>query len=154
MSQEPSPYQPPKSSLADKSREPQEIVPVGKWYRFGNLLIDYVVFMLLGIFLGITIFFLFGEEGLRVLESTPDLVIGIPIVLVYYTVMESLTGRTIGKILTGTKVVNAEGNRITFGQVLGRSFSRLIPFEAFSFLFGSGRGLHDSLPNTYVIRSR
>ena len=42
-------------------------------------------------------------------------------------------GRTLGKFITGTKVVSADGETPTASQIVGRTFCRMIPFEAFSF---------------------
>ena len=80
--------------------------------------------------------------------------LGIPIALAYYLVSEATTARTLGKLVTGTKVVNEHGGKPTFGQYLGRTFARFIPFEAFSFFGTPTRGWHDSLPRTYVIKAR
>lgn len=38
-----------------------------------------------------------------------------------------------------------------FWQILGRLFSRLIPFEALIFISKNPLGWHDSIPNTMVI---
>ena len=54
--------------------------------------------------------------------------------LTYYFGMEAVFGKTVGKLITGTKVVSETGGRPSIGQFLGRSFVRLVPFEAFSFL--------------------
>ena len=72
----------------------------------------------------------------------------------YYVILEGMTGRTLGKLITGTKVVNERGEPPSFGQILGRTFSRFIPFEVFSFLAEDGRGWHDSVPGTYVGSTR
>ena len=56
---------------------------------------------------------------------------------------------TPGKCATNTVIVNEAGNRPNFGQILGRTFARLIPFDALSFF--SARGWHDSLSGTYVV---
>jgi hypothetical protein len=40
-----------------------------------------------------------------------------------------------------------------FSQILGRTFSRFVPFEPFSFL-GSGHGWHDRWSDTRVVRTR
>ena len=69
----------------------------------------------------------------------------------YYIVMESVWQRTIGKFLFGTKVVAMDGGKPSFGQVVGRSFARYIPFEALSFLASNPQGWHDSLPKTLVV---
>jgi uncharacterized RDD family membrane protein YckC len=65
-----------------------------------------------------------------------------------------MTGRTLGKLITRTSVVDAEGRRPTFKQVLGRTFSRIIPFEPFSFFGKDARGWHDSMSNTFVVVKR
>ena len=70
----------------------------------------------------------------------------------YYCFFEGIWGRTPGKFLIGTKVVDEEGDPPSFGQIVGRSACRLIPFEPFSF-FGA-RGWHDSISHTYVVRTR
>ena len=54
-------------------------------------------------------------------------------------------------------VVNEDGGRPRWGQVVGRTFARLIPLEPFSVLFSNHkkrRGWHDSLSKTYVVRRR
>ena len=71
--------------------------------------------------------------------------------LFYYIVMESLTGRTMAKFITRTKVVMENGDKPTFEVILTRSLCRLIPFDAFSFLGDDGVGWHDSLSKTRVI---
>ena len=78
------------------------------------------------------------------------------LVVAYYVVLEGLTGMTLGKMVMGTKVVNESGASPSFGQILGRSFCRLIPFEVFSFLGNKGFpiGWHDSIPKTRVIKTR
>ncbi|NJO03475.1 MAG: RDD family protein [Bacteroidia bacterium] len=72
--------------------------------------------------------------------------------LVYYLVMESGTGKTVGKYITRTKVVTHNGDLPSTVTVLGRSAARLIPLEFFSFLGAQGVGWHDSLSGTYVIQ--
>ncbi|WP_163378466.1 RDD family protein [Cyclobacterium sp. SYSU L10401] len=75
----------------------------------------------------------------------------------YCIILEGLFHRTLGKLVTGTIVINSRTfEKPSFGQVLGRSFSKLIPFDALSFLSRKPRGWHDSIPNTMVttIKSR
>ena len=154
MEYEQSPYAPPKSNVEVSDSAAHELIPAGKWRRFANFVIDYIGLTLLGGLIGVLVALVFGDEGIAYMQSTPDILIGTPIFLIYYVFLESLTGRTLGKVITGTKVVNEEGLRPSFGQVVGRSFSRLIPFEAFSFLGVQGRGWHDKLARTYVVKCR
>jgi uncharacterized RDD family membrane protein YckC len=153
MEQVQSPYTPPKSNV-EVDEIAQDVIPAGRWRRFANFLIDYAGFTFLGAIVGVLVVVVFGDEGSAFLQSTPDMLVGAPIFLGYYIVLEGLTGRTLGKLVTGTKVVNEDGLKPTFGQIVGRAFSRLIPFEAFSFFGEQGRGWHDRLPRTYVIKCR
>ena len=131
-----------------------DVIPAGRWLRFANLIVDSIMQFVLGFVMGMAIVVFWGEAGAQFLDSGLNLVFGVITSLIYYIVLESLFGRTIGKLVTGTKVVNELGDKPSFGQILGRSFARLIPFEAFSFFGSTGRGWHDSLPKTYVIKCR
>jgi uncharacterized RDD family membrane protein YckC len=69
----------------------------------------------------------------------------------YYVVFEALLGKTIGKMVTKTKVVNMEGGKPSFLQIVVRSLVRFIPFEPFSFLGADATGWHDTMSDTRVI---
>ncbi|MDX1963023.1 MAG: RDD family protein [Pirellulales bacterium] len=134
-----------------QGEELHEIVPAGQWPRLMNFIIDQFAILGLNFIVALLILFVGGEESL---DKTPDALVGLPSFLSYYILMEATTQRTIGKFLTGTIVVNEQGGKPSLGQILGRSFARLIPFEAFSFLGTPTRGWHDKLPKTYVIKVR
>ena len=72
----------------------------------------------------------------------------------YYTVFEAAAGRTLGKFVTGTKVVDQYGNKPSTKDAFLRSLSRFVPFEPFSFLGNTARGWHDTWTNTYVVNAR
>jgi uncharacterized RDD family membrane protein YckC len=79
--------------------------------------------------------------------------LGIPMSLLYCTLMEGAFGVTVGKLCTGTRVVGEGGRRIGFR----RSLCREIPFNAFSALMSDDhliRAWHDSLTRTYVVLRR
>lgn len=153
MKAQANPYKTPKSDseLAEKT---EAIVPAGKGRRFLNLIIDYIAQLIFAIILGFIIVILGGAEIISKLQGTSEFIFGLLILLSYYILMESIFGRTIGKYITGTKVVDETGRKPSLGQVIGRSFSRFIPFEAFSFLGAETRGWHDSLPKTLVVICR
>lgn len=70
----------------------------------------------------------------------------------YYLFFEGIWGRTLGKWITKTKVVGVNGQKARFSQILGRSFLRWIPFEAFSFLTSNNPvGWHDKFSKTIVV---
>jgi uncharacterized RDD family membrane protein YckC len=143
-----------------------ELRPATQGKRFGNLIIDSIVTQVLsfvaGAVLGVIYAINKAQQGVEFTAAdegflnTIGFFVGIAVNLVYYIAMEALFQKTLGKLVTGTRVVNAEGGKPSFGQVVGRSFARLIPFEAFSFFGGQGRpvGWHDSLAKTFVIESR
>lgn len=72
----------------------------------------------------------------------------------YYVLTEGLFGRSLGKLITGTIVIDKGGNRPGFRAILIRTLVRFIPIDAFTFLGNSGRGWHDSFSNTYVVNKK
>ena len=72
----------------------------------------------------------------------------------YYWLFEGLFGRTIGKLLTGTKVVAVDGGCANALAILERTLIRLIPFEVFSFLGTSNSGWHDRWSKTAVVKAK
>lgn len=67
----------------------------------------------------------------------------------YYFLFEFLVGRTPGKFVTKTKVVNINGEKPGIKNILIRTVSRLIYLDLMSFLLGSV-GMHDKFSKTYV----
>ena len=137
-----------------------KIVDVSKWKRFFNYVIDTVIIIILlriigflGVVIASKLSAEFQEAYIKIISGHPYLVILLSY-SIYYIGCEVITGRTLGKYITGTKVVNELGEKASFKQILGRTICRFIPFEAFSFLGEAGRGFHDSIPETYVTKCR
>jgi uncharacterized RDD family membrane protein YckC len=84
-------------------------------------------------------------------EKTILYTISIPSILIYYFLLEGIFNTSAGKCATNTIVVDADGNKASVGRRIGRSFCRLIPFDAISFLGGGARGWHDTITGTYVV---
>ena len=151
MTENPNPYAPPKSDVS-ASETSRAIVPASKGRRFGTLLVDYVMFMLLSFGIGVVVAILFGDRGVKALQSIPDFALGLLILSAYYVFFEGIWARTPGKLVFGTVVVTETGTKPSIKQVVGRTLCRFIPFEALSFL--SERGWHDSIPKTRVVLAR
>ena len=118
--------------------------------RFLTLIIDTLFFFVFAFVLGIVLALLgLGDS----IENMNDYLLGLIILLMYYVPQESIYGRTLGKKITGTKVINERGVKPSIIQVFVRTLFRFIPFEVFSFLGGKGRpvGWHDRLSGTKVI---
>ncbi|MEP7166430.1 MAG: RDD family protein [Candidatus Woesebacteria bacterium] len=77
----------------------------------------------------------------------------IPVFFFYFTISEILFGKTLGKVVTKTRVVDLKGKKPTIRQLIIRSLVRCIPFEQFSFVF-LPVGLHDSISNTRVVSTK
>jgi uncharacterized RDD family membrane protein YckC len=127
--------------------------------RFANWLVDYIAIQIVSFVVGIVYGVLFlTTQGPNAADSPAfnfvGLLLGIGVTLGYYLILEAAAGQTLGKIVTGTRVVSMDGSRPSFGQILGRTFCRLIPFEAFSFFAQDAVGWHDSIPQTRVVRTR
>lgn len=149
------PYAPPKARLEDIPAEPlAEAEPASRVRRFVNYLLDSLCCMAIseGIVYG---FEFIGIE--YALDSVRELiwytVFDFSVSSIYYIAFEAIAGVTVGKLATGTRVVTTSGEAPSFKQVIGRTFARLIPFEALTFLRKAPRGWHDSLSGTRVIRT-
>jgi uncharacterized RDD family membrane protein YckC len=155
---EDNPFAPTKAALAQPAGVASEAThPTGemlasRWRRLLNLLVDVGGFYLLGVIV-LTAVSLVYRPFLAQLQGPVALVFDAAVFFLYYTPFEFLTGRTLGKLLTATRVVSDTGRPPTLGQVAMRSMLRLIPLEAFTF-FARGPGLHDRGSRTRVVLNR
>ena len=70
----------------------------------------------------------------------------------YYILLEYFFGKTGGKFLTKTRVVNSHGNPISFRIAVLRYLARWLPFEFLSLALGAdAKAWHDSLTHTHVV---
>ena len=132
----------------------EELTPAPKILRLINLLIDSIAIAVF-LFSFLTIIQLLGFNYiLDFILEIPDLLFGLICYLIYYLPFEAITGRTIGKYITGTKVVTVGNEEYSIYHAAGRSFLRCIPFEALSIFRSCNLCWHDSIMNTVVIKSR
>ncbi|MEO1051473.1 MAG: RDD family protein [Bacteroidota bacterium] len=116
--------------------------------RVVNYLIDLVAYFVLVRLFSTYIITLLPEEAYRFyfgLTGRMFITYGL-----YYFIMELAFGRTFGKLVTKTRVVNRKGRRPSFLQVLFRTIFRFVPFDPFSFLTNPD-GWHDRWSKTLVI---
>ena len=139
------------SLSAGEEWDEEELEAAGLGSRLVNYLFDLLGIGLLAFFVG-SVMESLGLQHLLVDENT-NMLIGFLIIMTYYSVLEGLTSRTLGKFVTGTYVVTEEGLKPSFVNILGRTLCRFIPFEALSFLFSS-LGFHDRLSHTRVVKAQ
>ena len=119
-----------------------------KGTRFGNYLIDNIAVIILVI---LHAFILDGVLHVIPEDGSPWL--GLYFFVLYFGyhfLFEYFCGRSIGKFITKTKVVDINGDKPSTKALFIRNISRLIPLDNFSFLFGED-GWHDSISETQVI---
>ena len=123
---------------------------VGSRIRFVNFLIDFmVIFILYFIIVPVIETFLpLVNQTERAIYRIGSLVF---FVALYYIPLEHGFQKTLGKIVTKTKVVTLEGNKPELIDIISRTFCRLIPFDRFSFFY-SRNGFHDAISRTKVIK--
>jgi uncharacterized RDD family membrane protein YckC len=73
--------------------------------------------------------------------------------VLYYPIMEHITGKTFAKYITQTRAVNDDLSPLSFGDSLVRNLLRFIPFEIFSFLHAQPVGWHDRWAGTLVVNA-
>ncbi len=137
-----------------------QIVQASHGKRFVNHIVDIIVCMILAFILSSLIFIIYPSLANSIIEDNPvtQLFLQIAWMLVLACLMgifETITkGRSPGKYLTGTKVVNQDGTTISAATAFKRGFIRIIPFEIFSALGSPCFPWHDKWSNTYVIDIR
>jgi uncharacterized RDD family membrane protein YckC len=128
--------------------------------RVVNNVADIAGCFLLLYFLNLPVAMLAKYIGVRLWMKDPPVALKITAIIIwmasqglYYGLLEHYWGRTLGKFLTRTIVISADGERPTISQIVARTLSRFIPFEPLSYLFGGSYpiGLHDSLSKTRVV---
>lgn len=148
----------PKQGVAGTER-------VGVARRFVAVLIDGVIFFLLGLLLALitggayasstdgthTAGFHLGGGGVLVVAL---------LVFVYYVSCEALFGGTVGKLALGLRVVNEDGDPITWGASIVRNLVRIVD-GLFFYLVGAiaiwsspaRQRLGDRAAHTYVVHT-
>jgi uncharacterized RDD family membrane protein YckC len=155
----------------------QEVKPVryaGFWLRFVASIIDYIVLYiaqtiimvpLMGV-LGLTVFNAQSMTEAQQMGAVGAL-IGIFMVTflfitilqwMYYALMESYNGATLGKMALGLKVTDMDGNKISFLRASGRYFGKIV--SSIILLIGyimaglteKKQALHDIMANCLVVK--
>ena len=153
MNEESNPYRPPTAVVeADAERSATAFELAGKGRRLCTWILDYAGFLALSMLIGIAMVVTLGPKSLEYLKGGWSYLFGFAVMSGYYLFFEGLWGRTPAKMLLGTKVVAQDGGEPAFGNIVGRTLARFVPFEGLTF-FGQ-RGFHDRVSKTLVIRKR
>jgi uncharacterized RDD family membrane protein YckC len=126
--------------------------------RFCNYIIDYfITFSIALVAFKINLMYednnnlVTVEAWAKVLNSLPFQMYNYASIIIYYGLVESLSAHTLGKYVTGTKVITRDGSKPDSTAILIRTLCRLIPFEFISFFMPRPIGWHDILSKTLVV---
>jgi uncharacterized RDD family membrane protein YckC len=155
MVMERNPYAPTKAALnealPDEPSDAPELASRGR--RFANWLLDSVCYVVISIVIGIIGTVVKLTFNIDVIGYLGPL-FSIAVLLLYYIVGEALFGQTLGKLVTGTRVVAESGDPAKLWQVVIRTLYRFVPMEALSFLGKRRPGWHDRWSKTRVVMAR
>lgn len=124
----------------------------------GRRLLNYIIDTILIYVLAIAVFVFFdllgiftiGIEGNEVLDS----LIGLAVFYAYYFALEASLGLTIGKMITGTMVIDNYGQKPTAASIALRTLCRFVPFEQFSILYDPNMTWHDKWSKTQTVERK
>lgn len=141
-----------KATVDKEQRQKVDSNVVGSGTRFINFLLDFIVWLvfaslisfIIGLFVPVT------SENQGILTLLIYLIF-FGSFIAYYAIMEIKFQKTVGKFVTKTKVVTMNGEKPENGEIIARTFCRLIPFDRLSFLFVKN-GIHDFLSKTKVVK--
>jgi uncharacterized RDD family membrane protein YckC len=138
------------------------IEPAGFWIRVGAYIVDYLVFGLAVLALGVIFFFLLGGmRSLAAVTSVAPTVSWIVAILffAYHIYFVGSRGYTPGKGFLGLQIIRQDGTGMSYGDAAIRSFSYILSSIVLNLGFlwiGFDRkkqGWHDKIAKTQVIRA-
>ncbi|MEC5142875.1 RDD family protein [Chitinophaga sp. 212800010-3] len=145
--------------LTDESflKDEYHFAMAGNGKRLANYFIDLFIFYIIAILFFAVLAIV--NPGSRVFSDNPsqgEQYLLRLISMVFYGIIMGIIeglfkGRTLGKLITGTKAVNEDGTSIDFMTGFKRGLSRMVPFEAFSALGSPCYPWHDKWTNTQVV---
>jgi uncharacterized RDD family membrane protein YckC len=122
--------------------------------RFANYLIDLVVFYIMVIGIAIILRLIKPELLIDFDELSVRLILLLTYGIVMFMTEAMSNGKSIGKLITGTKAVNANGSDLTFQKAFVRNIVRATPFNAFSAFGNPCVPWHDQWSDTIVIEEK
>ncbi|OGY21953.1 MAG: hypothetical protein A2126_00635 [Candidatus Woykebacteria bacterium GWB1_45_5] len=140
----------------------------GFWIRLLAFIIDIVI---LGIVVGVPLNFVFGSGVVSSIQSgdlataqrlsnMQSWITGI-IQLAYFISLTTIFGGTLGKLVLGLRVVDANGQKINIVKAILREFiGKILSFLTLLLGFimvgfdSKKQGLHDKIAGTYVVKVR
>jgi uncharacterized RDD family membrane protein YckC len=152
MSDDHARYAPPQAEVATIETPIDANTPLAsRSRRLATFALDFAFFHVLAFIVGLVLALTGAGDWIEKMSGLQERVFGIAVFLAYYLLTEVLQGRSLGKRITGTRVVTASGVHPTKGQLIKRSFARLVPFEFLSIFRVSRLMWHDDWSATRTV---
>ena len=162
------PVPPPQPVWNAQPAGPADIAYGGFWIRVVAYLIDgillNIVFGIIGAIVGVSMIPVdpTNTDPMAGMEHMGRFqLVALVVTWLYFALMESSPrGATVGKMVLGLRVVDEQGNRISFARATGRFFAKFV--STIILMIGylmvafteRKRGLHDMIAGTLVIKNR
>jgi uncharacterized RDD family membrane protein YckC len=130
---------PEQTIFKPKRSEDDEKNIVSPLKRLANFLIDGFILMLIS----------YAILAVTYKTGLPQIFLPVGYFL-YYLILESSSGKTIGKMITNTKVIKTDGSKPEVFDIGLRTLCRMIPLEPL-FMKNDNTWLHDRLSGTIVV---
>jgi len=149
--------------------------PAGHATGYGGFWLRVVAYILDAILLNIAFGILAAIIGVNLIPADPAKIdpaqfissmgslqlVALVVSWLYFALLESSArGATVGKMVLGLRVVDGQGNRISFLRATGRFFAKILSgmilFIGFLMVAFTERkrGLHDMIADTLVVKTR
>ncbi len=122
--------------------------------RLANHLIDATVFYV-ALFCGAILIEIFSPGFLDGINDLVGRLIGMACYALFIFFIEAIShGKSIGKLITGTKAVNLDGTEMDVSKTFLRNIARAVPFNEFSALGTPCEPWHDRWSDTIVVEEK
>jgi uncharacterized RDD family membrane protein YckC len=145
------------NNLLNEFSGTQELATTGQ--RLANYLIDVILFYIVIFVVSFVMGIMFASsvtadnaEGAFGMMGLVYLVF-FAVFFAYYILLEGGKGKTLGKMITKTKVVSEDGSSMTYSKAFIRTLCRLVPFEFISVFIGP-KMWHDQWSKTMVVKDK
>jgi uncharacterized RDD family membrane protein YckC len=134
----------------------------GFWLRVVASFIDGFILNLVYVIVAFIFFWFFAKNNSSLSNSTQTImsILYFFIWILYFPLMESRSGATLGKKIIGIKVLNVNGEPIGFLKSVGRNLAKIISVLILMIGFMMAgftkkkQGLHDIIASCVVVKSR
>jgi uncharacterized RDD family membrane protein YckC len=144
-------------NLLNTTSDPERLELASQGARFGTFVIDRILYFLLSMVVAIAYFAVNPDAAATFDDNSVsgkllDYGLGYIALFIYYSIFEAFfQGRTIGKMICGTRAVTVDGEIMDGGTAVKRTLCRIVPFDGLSFLGAIGNGWHDRWSDTMVV---